>query len=495
MRRSVFLSLGVLEVLVALVLVVFAWELPGRQDVADRVGRVEEVSRNASQQVEALREELQTLRDRRPQLQAMATRLQTEMRLLGEHLRRQRVDYDTVKTMGDALGDVAKGLDGVSDVLAPRGIAGVGGGLKEMADLLDKKVVPATAKAADRLERTTKELKAEAARLAALLRVAPVDLKAAREVLEGLEKFDDGLVKLTGMLRVPSAASLKEGFKGLETALTSGATQVEKLAGYTYPVVTFDGLKPVIEQKPFWPEGAKIAAGMKKAAKGATGAGKEFDNLTRDLPALRQSLEQSRKVTMATRTALAAALKQEGKLAPVLKDVPERLARLATELPRLAGDLAKVLRDTGELKSLAASLREAEKGIATATARWPELRKNLGRSAALLRATQAQMQKALTNRSEYETTLQHTVLLSRTFAAALPLVTEQMEGELRGQDSSLARLGTSIDQVTEVMPAVSQGACRILEMSRLLLGLLAGIFALHGGYLIAGWRMGAAFSP
>ena len=65
-RRAVFLSLGTLEFLVALVLVGFAWQLPGPREVHDRVGRVERVSRASSAQVQALREQVQTLRERRP---------------------------------------------------------------------------------------------------------------------------------------------------------------------------------------------------------------------------------------------------------------------------------------------------------------------------------------------------------------------------------------------------------------------------------------------
>lgn len=495
MRRSVFLSLGVLELLVALVLVVVIWELPGRADVEDRVTRIEGVGQNASRQVEILRDELQTLRDRRPQLQAMATRLQTEMRLLSDELRSQRVDFDTAKTISEALGDVAKGLDGMADVMAPKGVGRIATAMKSTADLLDKKVAAEAAKAADRLDKTTKELKTDAARLAALLRLSTVDLKAVREVHDGLAKFDDGLARLETMLKLSNAESMREGFKGMETALTSGAGQVEKLAGYTYPVVKIEGFKPVVEQKPFWPEGAKIAAGMKKAAKGSAGAAKELEKLTRDLPELRKALAESRKVTSGTRMALAAALKQEGKLTPVLKDVPARLAALAEELPKLAGGLAKVLRDTSQLKELAAALREAQEGVEKATARWPELRKDLGRSAELLRTTQKRLKEALSNRSNYEGSLQHTLLLTRTFSAALPLVTEQVEEELREQDRSLAQLGASIDQVTEVMPVLSRGASRLVQMTRLLLGLMAGIFALHGGYLIAGWRMGTQFSP
>src|SRR5205085_5352732 len=122
-------------------------------------------------------------------------------------------------------------------------------------------------------------------------------------------------------------------FEGLETSLTTGAEQVERLTGYTYPSVSFEGVRPVVEQKPFWPEGEKIAAGMRQAAKGVRAAGKELEELGNDLPRLRSSLAQSRRVAEATRSALGAALKQQEKVEPLLRDVPEHAARLAEDLP------------------------------------------------------------------------------------------------------------------------------------------------------------------
>src|SRR5207244_752909 len=138
------------------------------------------------------------------------------------------------------------------------------------------------------------------------------------------------------------------------------------LAGYSYPVVKIDRLKPVVEQRPFWPEGEKIAEGMMKAAAGAKEAGKELDDLAGELPRLRASLDESRKGVDKTREALATALKQQDKVEPLLKDIPAHTARLAEELPTLGGDLSRLLRDTGRLKEVAVSLRQAQKGIADA---------------------------------------------------------------------------------------------------------------------------------
>jgi uncharacterized phage infection (PIP) family protein YhgE len=487
-RRAVFLSLGTLEFLVALVLVGFAWQLPGPREVHDRVGRVERVSRASSAQVQALREQVQTLRERRPQLQALALRLQKQMREVDNSVRSQQVDYTTVRAIQGSLGEVATGLDGLSCVLDPEGAGQLGKGLGTAADYLDKKVAPSAARAADGLEKATAGLRTDALRLSALLRAAPLDLKAAREVHDSLGRFGDGLTRMDQFLKAKNAATVREGLKGLEDALNSGAGEVERVSSYTYPVVTLNGLRPMVEQKPFWPEGEKIGAGLRKAAKGVEAAAKEWDGLNEGLPKLAEALEHSRRAAKATREALGTALQQQEKVEPLLKDVPEHAARLAEELPRLGEELSKVLRDTARLKEVAAVLREAQKAIDAAVAQWPQLRQGLTRSATVLRAAQKQLQYALDHRAEYEASVEQTLLLSRTFASALPLLTEQLEAELQTQEDSLTQLGAGIDEVSAVLPACSDSAAYVLQTTRLLLALVALIFGVHGLYLIVDVR-------
>jgi chromosome segregation ATPase len=490
MRRTVVLSLGVFEFLAALVLVGIAWQLPGPAEVHDSVGRVERVSRQTSAQVKAVGRQLHILRERRPQVRALALRLQEQMRLVADNLRSQQIDEDTLQTVSDSLGDTASGLDSLSATLDPHGLGQVGAGLGATADFLDGRVAPAAARVADQLDRTSADLGADAARLQDLVRAAPLSLKAAREIHDSLSQFGAGLERMERLLEPRRVTAMREGFQGLESSLTTGADEVERLSGYTYPLVSFDGLRPVIDRKPFWPEGEKIAAGMRKAARGAVAAGKELDSLAEDLPRLQESLRQSRKAAAATREALGLALRQQDKVEPLLKEVPEHAARLAGELPRLSADLARILRDTSRLKEVAALLRQAQRGVDGTVARWPELRKNLGRSAVLLRAAQARLKDALAHRPEYEASLRQTLGLTRTFAAALPLLTDQLEDELLRQEQSLTRLGESIDEVSATLPACAHGASRLLQTTRLLLGLVAAIFALHGGSLTLGPRLG-----
>jgi uncharacterized phage infection (PIP) family protein YhgE len=494
MRRCVFTSMGLLEASVAVVLLCFAWYLPGPADVHDKVARVEKVSKQSSGQVKQLRSQVRIIRERQPVVTDLARRLEQQTKDITGNLKHQQVDYKTVQTVSDSLGDVAKGLDSLSQTLDPKGVQQMGNGLGATADFLERDFGPGADKAATHLEKSTEALRGDAERLAKLLRQAPLDLKAAREMNKSLTAFSENLERMSNSLKADNLDTMREGFVGLETSLSAGADQVERLTTVTYPVVTFIGLKPHVESRAFWPDGERIADGMRKAAKGAKAAKLEMERMREDLPRLKASLEESRKIVELTRESLTGALKQQEQVEPLLKDVPEHAARLAETLPQLGGDLAKILRDTSRLKEIAGLLRETQKSLDFAVAQWPEMRKNLGRSAELLRAMQHQVKRALDHRTDYEASLEQTLILVRTFAGVLPLLTEELESELLEQERSLANLGTSIDEVSAALPACEETASRILTMSRWLMVLVASIFGLHGGYLCLGSRLGPQYT-
>jgi ABC-type transporter Mla subunit MlaD len=486
MRRALFIALGLIEFAVAAVLVSFGLSLPAVEEVHRNVGSVERVTVRTGRQVRLLRDQVHGLRD--PELKRTADRIQTQMRRVAGTLRSRNIDFDTVKTMSSSLGDVADGLDGLAKTLDPETLGRIGEGLATTATFLDEKVVPAAAKAADNLDGSTQALQEDAKRLAELLRAAPLDLKAAREIHDGLGRFSEGLDKMSTALKLQRFDTMREGVRGLETSLTTGAEQVEKLSGYTYPVVTFKGVKPSVEQKKFWPEGDKIGEGMRKAAEGVAAAGKEMEGLAAELPRLRASLDESRKVAQRSKEALALALAQQDKVEPLLKNVPEHAARLAEQLPKLGKDLARVLRETERFKEVAATLRQAQKGLDGAVSRWPELRNTLSRSATLLRGTQKQLQSVVDNREEFEKAMAETVALTEEFADRLPAFTQNLDGQLADQEVAFDELAQSIDEVSGALPAYAETASRMVQATQLLLWLVAALVGLHGVYVVAtGW--------
>jgi uncharacterized phage infection (PIP) family protein YhgE len=480
-RKVVFTSLGLLEIGIAATLIAFGFSLPSQVEVSRGFQSIERATQRTGDQVELIRDQVHDLR--RPELKELTDRLHEQTRIVARTLRKQKVDYKTVETVSDALGQVSTGLNGLAETLEPGNIAQFGDGLGQTAKFLDERVIPTANKAADDLESSLSSMRSDGKQLAQLLRSAAPDLKALQEVHDGLARFSDGLVRMNRAMKMEHLTAMKEGFEGLEVSLTTGAEQVEDLSSYTYPVVTFNGLRPEVEQRKFWPKGDDIASGMRKAALGVKGAGKELDRLSAELPKMRETLDESRKVAEKAREAMATALKQRDQIEPLLKQVPEQAAALAEHLPRLGSDLAKVLRETEKLKQVATSLRDAQKSIDMAVERWPQTRLMLTRSATLLQATQKQLNQALENRQEFESAMRQTILLAETFAILLPEFTNQIDRQLAQHEQALGDLSHSVHEISASVPAYRNTASSLVQTGRLLLWLLGPVFALHGVYL------------
>jgi methyl-accepting chemotaxis protein len=486
MRRVLFRVLGTLELLVALVLLAFAGQLPGPGEIHVSVGRVEEVSRRTSRQILQVREQVVRARQTRPQMELLAKRLDEQMRLIGQTLRRHPVDFEAVDAVGSALESVADGLDGVALVLDPKGIAQLGSSLRATADFLEQRAAPAAEKAAERLEKTTRDLETDALRLKVLLEKRPLDWQSARALVRSLRDFERGLDRLGTFGKDENLAALVEGFQGLRDSLEGTAGRVEKLQDQQIPQVKLKGFGLDVENKPLWPESKGVAEGLRKAARGAAAARQEMETIQKEMPRMRASVENSRKVVTATREALSEALRQEEKLKPLLEDVPLHAARLAEELPRLGSELVRVLRDTARLREVAGLLRQAQKGVETASARWPELRTDLARTASVLRTTQKQLQRALEHRDHYQEALRQTVEMAETFAGTLPEMTQQLDEELQRQEASLTELSESIDRVSEMLPPAARGATRLFVTARVLLALVAVLVGVHAAWVMIG---------
>ena len=177
-------------------------------------------------------------------------------------------------------------------------------------------------KAADHLDESTAALRADAKRLSSLVNGAPLDLKAVRAVYDSLGHFQAGVDKMAGVLKPQRLDTMRDGFRGLETSLLAGSDQVERLAAYSFPMVTFSGLRPEIHQRPFWPEGEKVAEGMRKAAAGATAAGKEMDEMVAQLPRVRLVAGGERQSGRQGSRGAAAGTGTAGKVEPLLKKSP-----------------------------------------------------------------------------------------------------------------------------------------------------------------------------
>ena len=90
--------------------------------------------------------------------------------------------------------------------------------------------------------------------------------------------------------------------------------------------------------------------------------------------------------------------------------------------------------------------------------------------------------------------MNQTVEVAETFAAMLPLITDQLDYRLDEEERTLTDLGQSLEEVGEVLPAYANTTSRLLWTGRMLVWLVASIVGLHGCYLALSSRLGRRFS-
>jgi archaellum component FlaC len=413
MRRAVLLSLSLFELMATILLVAIALKLPTRSTVDNSFSRLEGMTGEATKQVSLLRD-----------------------------------------SQEQVLGSVAQGMEAWANALDPAMIRQLREGTAQLAGFLQEQVGPAAASASGRLEKAIETFQKDALLLSQVLKDAPPDLKAAREMYDSLGRFSEGVERVSFLVSPERLKTMREGFKGMEESLDTGAEQVERLAGYTYPVVKFNGLKPEIDEKSFWPDGEDIAKGMRKGAKAMREAGKEFDTQAANMPHVQRSIYESKKAVGRMREMLSKAVNNQEKLETVLKTLPQNTARLAEELPLLAKDFNRILRETERLSEISRGLKQAQTLLASAEKSWPDARQGLLDSAARLRS----LQKAEQN---------------------------DQNGGTREHKQSLESLGSDLRRIHEAVPEVSRDIGDILTLVRWLLFVLAAALTLHTGSVVS----------
>ncbi len=481
MRRIFMTSLAVLELIAAVALFQIGWLLPSKEKVHAGFSHAEKATKQASIQIYQIREKVQLLRQ--PKMQSAALKMKDQLQFITKNMREQKVDFESIAATRDAMGAVAKGLEGISDSFDPKGLEELGKGLTETADFLDQKLVPAAKEAADKLDRSIALMEKNSKSVAMLLAKNPADLKVVREVYESLEGYSKGMDLIDESLQLKRLKTMKEGFKGMDEALSRGANQVERLAGYTYPVVSFRGLRPEVRQQQFWREGEDIAKGMRQASKGVRAAGEQMDHMLKNLPKLKKSLQSTRKIVDASRETLGTALKKQEKVESILRNLPEQSAQLAKILPGFGKELSHVLRTTERFKKVAAALRNANQTLKQTSENWPETQKTLKTMAKVLKSGQKQLDQAIDREEEYNTAVHQSAELGETFATMLPLVSKQMDNQLEEDEKSMKELGASLEEMGNLLPEYRSNFIFLVQFGRWLVWLVSLIVIVHAGYL------------
>jgi uncharacterized phage infection (PIP) family protein YhgE len=482
MRRVFLFSLAALEGAVAAALVVIGLQLPTQKEVSANFGRVGKVTDGTEQQVRLMKEQLADLRTQ--DFAGKADQLRRHTRTAADTATRQQIDFQTVEAISSSLADVSRGLTTWADTVDAERMKQVSAGLGEAAGFLETGVVAPSEKSATELETALAGLEKESARLATLLRQAPPDLKAARTIHDGLASFDNGLDKLADLVKPDRIAAMKEGLAGMETSLSTTADQVDKVSALSYPIVTFNGLRPNIDMKPFWPDGEKVSDGLRKATKGVQAANQELELMGKSLPDLQKALADSRKSVAQTRESLGKAIKHQEETEKLLKSVPEQTAVLAEALPKMGKTLARMLRETQKLRQLASGLKAVRKTLDDTLKAWPEVAAGLKKSAKVLDEAKTRLDSAAANREEYEKAMRSSSDVARALADLLPAFTDHLDSRLGQQEASLEQMESGLAEVNQSLPEMEEKTNNLVWTVKWLLYLVAALVGLHAGYVL-----------
>ncbi|MGF1581756.1 MAG: hypothetical protein ACFCD0_20695 [Gemmataceae bacterium] len=490
MRRVILVLLGLLELGVALVLLQLGRTLPTRAKLRSDFAKAQQVTKDASAEIRQVKAQVASLRQK--QVKQLVQKLNSQLELLTVMLKDQSLHlkghFETAKTIRDEMETLAKGAEGIEKTLDPSQFKALGNGLGVVAKLLEEDLPPASNKAAQQLSDASTALSNNAKFVSELVSSLPTDLKALEQVHDSLGKFESGLGKMTTTLKVDRLKTMRKGFQGMHASLDTGADQVARLARFTYPVVTFDGFRPEIEKRKFWPEGRTIAGGLRKAGEGVKAADEQLGDMIANLPELIKSVEESRQVMKATRETLARALKHKDKLEPILQKLPNQTLQLAEKVPMVAKDLAAVLRKTEELTKVGAQLREARKGLDDTAENLEPIRKAVKSSARLFRTTRVELDKAINQREQAEKLMAQTTDLSDGLSQVLPHGAESLMNQLKVQEMSLDQLANSMEEVGDIIPKQGETMAEIVETGRWLVWLVAACVLIHSLYTFAGVR-------
>jgi methyl-accepting chemotaxis protein len=201
------------------------------------------------------------------------------------------------------------------------------------------------------------------------------------------------------------------------------------------------------------------------------------------LPGLRAWVEASKTSTADVRRDLARVIQDRLAEDPLLRNTPLHLASIAEDVLSMSEDLGRLLRQAHRLRTVAARLRQSRELSTVAQKRLNEMRTSLVDFAGVLRRLETSLREAR-QKGTFKSTLEQTLTVLAAFVDALPVLTDSLENQLEEQDQSLGRLQTSVDRLSETLPQSGREAARLVQMARLLMLLIGGLFLLHGAYLI-----------
>ncbi len=481
MSKYIVLSLSI-HGCVAVFLVAMAVMLPNKKDIRDTFSSAATVTEGTRKQVDEIRAELDLVR-RDARLQEVAERLSDSTRAISSIVTDTRIDFATLATIRDATGQVADGLDNASLLVDPQSLSSLAATFRRSADFLDQGVIPTASQAADRIEKSSHDLKTSAQQVARLAQTIPLDIQMVRELEVSLGRFDGALKASSDMINPEYMTVLKDAVDSVAIIINDVGDVVETLAKKTLPNPSFEGIKPKIEYTPIWSDGAQVTQNIRNMSANVKRVGSGIESIGKELPELQHGISSSRETISAIRQSLKLALEQQDDIQNILEEMPKQGARIAEELPGMLENVAHAIRNTQSLEQIASVLRESGKEIDNALVRLPEVQEGIAGTATLLRVSGKQMDLVLQNREGYETAMNQTQELAKELAASVPAWTAGIDSRLERQADALDDIRLGLEGFEQIIPKYERSAEHILAVIRNGLWVVSALVAVHGMFV------------
>ena len=458
-------SVATAELLFAVCFAIAAFMLPGAKDVQKAATSATAASTAGVDQVSLLRKSVSDLKD--PKLKQVIERLEALSQSVAQRLKNQQIDFDTVKTVRDALGDSATGLDTLAMTIDPSIVEKVGSGLEETASFLDGKLAPGAEQAAARIESATAAAQEHGRVIKEFLERTPLDLDVLRQTQSSLKQFAEAAKQTEQSIDSFRAEKVVEALRGAAGIIGTLASAADTLF-----------LSGQAKQL------SDIKNGLDEVAKGVALVNETM------LPNIKEALSKTSAILDDISNKLETALSQQDEIEALLKQLPELVARTSDEIPRIGADLAGILRETGRIKATAESLRQANRQISRAVESVPTLQASLGRGSAILRASQKQLDQAVANRDTFDNAMNQTHELLEAFRDMMNTAKSQLVTRAEEEDRILDEMSQVCVKTRDAIPGIEAMVVCFLRITRGLFCLGAVVLFGHG-ILHLGYRHSA----
>lgn len=445
MHRTIQSGIGILEAIIACVLIVIGFQLPRPETVEERFGRVERVTRNAESQVRSMREQVAEVRHR--DFPRVAAQLHARTRDFSAKWNDSPNSFPSVEVVNESVAVSALGLEDWSESLdvdqhaAAQGTPGT-------IDLNRRSVslVRATHLARMALEQSASLIELDC-RAACMELGQPLDAIVVIQAVGVVDRLAKGLDRMKHTGANEPLRDLRRSLLELETTLESAHRHVEAASFLSLPVFIPAGAsQSTVQMVPLWPEGKKTAYNLRYTLNAIHVVNQRFDAFARFI------------------------------------QIPGRRLETTCDSSGIHAQSPKIMRDLGH--SLHCLGNEMDRTLRE----WPQIVQAMRTSARLLRCSHEQIDGLVAQRREYERVFHRNPHVTQTPEDVVQTYSTHLDARLLEQEQSLGRLEQGLGETAEAVPAVSQLSVDLLNAIRWLFWLGGGLIALHGAFVICAAR-------